>query len=74
VLWVHFPDCEAAQTWVRQMAQRGYCAVIEFAPPERKAQLEMWPAPGPDFSLMQRLKDHFDPHRLLNRGRLYGRL
>jgi len=59
---------------VRGMAQRGYCAVIEFAPPERKAQLEMWPAPGADFTLMQRLKDHFDPHRLLNRGRLYGRL
>ena len=74
ILWAHFDDCDAAQAWVRGMAQRGYCAVIEFAPPERKAQLEMWPAPGADFTLMQRLKDHFDPHRLLNRGRLYGRL
>jgi len=74
VVWVHFPDCEAAQAWVRQMAHRGYCAVIEFAPPERKPQLEMWPAPGADFTLMRRLKDHFDPQHLLNRGRLYGRL
>ena len=43
-------------------------------PPERKGALDLWPAPGPDFEMMKRLKGLFDPANLLNRGRLYGRI
>lgn len=74
VLWAHFDSCEEAQSFARSAAGQGYAAVIEFAAPEAKAEMDLWPAPGPDFSLMQQLKDHFDPHHLLNRGRLYGRI
>ncbi len=34
----------------------------------------MWPAPGGDIELMQRVKKLFDPENLLNRGRLYRRI
>ena len=27
-----------------------------------------------DFAMMEKVKDMFDPERLLNRGRLYGRI
>ncbi len=74
VVWAYFSRCEAAAAWVRQAAERGWKVVIEFAPPERKPELPLWPAPGPDFPLMQRLKAMFDPRGLLNRGRLYGRI
>jgi hypothetical protein len=32
------------------------------------------PAFGSDFAMMEKVKDMFDPGRLLNRGRLYGRI
>ncbi len=74
VLWAHFEDFEDAQTFVRSAVAGGWPAVVEFASPAVKSAMQLWPAPGPDFALMQRLKDHFDPHHLLNRGRLYGRI
>jgi glycolate oxidase FAD binding subunit len=48
--------------------------VIEYAPEPRPAGLSLWPAPAADFELMRRVKDMMDPHRLLNPGRLYGKL
>jgi len=44
--------------------------VIEYGPPG----VDRWPAPGPDFQLMQRVKQMFDPKGLLNPGALYGRI
>jgi hypothetical protein len=49
-------------------------AVIEFAPQSFREQANLWPAPGSDFEMMKKIKDMFDPRRLLNRGRLYGRI
>lgn len=48
--------------------------VIEFSSPDGKAGRELWPTPGSDFAIMERVKVMFDPSRLLNRGRLYGRI
>ena len=36
--------------------------------------VERWPRPGPDFPLMQRVKQMLDPKGLLNKGALYGRI
>ena len=44
--------------------------VIEHGPPG----LDRWPKPGPDFALMQRVKQMLDPKGLLNKGALYGRI
>lgn len=73
-IWICFPDCDAAMSWLEKARRSGWRAVIEMAPPERKEAMELWPQPGPDFSLMLRLKQMFDPQHLLNRGRLYGRI
>jgi FAD/FMN-containing dehydrogenase len=48
--------------------------VVEWSGVEVKGKVELWPATGEDFALMERLKLLFDPQRLLNPGRLYGRL
>jgi len=74
VCYGYFPQSEAAARWVVDAARRGSKAVIEFAPEGRKKQLDLWPARGSDFEIMQRIKGLFDPAGLLNRGRLYGRI
>ncbi len=49
-------------------------AIMEFTPEAQKPALNLWPSPGPDFELMKRIKNMFDPEHLLNRGRLYSQL
>jgi glycolate oxidase FAD binding subunit len=48
--------------------------VVEHSPEPMDPKAVLWPSPGDDFGLMQRVKNMFDPHQLLNRGRLYGRI
>ena len=55
---------------VRNAQGRG---LIDFAPHSFREQNQLWPAPGSDFAMMEKVKSMFDPARLLNRGRLYGR-
>jgi len=74
VCYGYFEESEAAARWMADAAARGWKAVIEFSPEERKGSLDLWPAPGSDFELMKRVKGLFDPSNLLNRGRLYGRI
>ena len=50
-------------------------SVVEFAPADnRNSGLTLWPSPGDDFAMMEQVKQMFDPDRLLNPGRLYGRI
>jgi glycolate oxidase FAD binding subunit len=74
VCYGYFQESGAAARWMTDAAQRGWKTVIEFAPEQRKKQLDLWPAPGSDFEIMKRIKGLFDPAGLLNRGRLYGRI
>ena len=60
--------------WLAEAARHGWKCVTEFASEEAKRGRELWPAPGGDFALMQRVKNLFDPGNVLNRGRLYGRI
>jgi glycolate oxidase FAD binding subunit len=71
VCYGYWEQAEAAAAWVAQAAKRGWKAVIEFAPEQRKRMLELWPSPGGDLEIMRRVKTLFDPANLLNRGRLY---
>jgi glycolate oxidase FAD binding subunit len=48
--------------------------VVAEAPPELRRSLDTWGPPGPDFSLMQRIKSAFDPHGVLAPGRGVGGL
>lgn len=74
VCYGYFSAIEGASEWMRRTAQCGWKSVIEFAPPEKKAQLDLWPAPGAEIDLMKRVKGLFDPRGVLNAGRLYGRI
>ena len=74
VCYGYFENSDAAARWMVEAVRRGWKAVIEFSPEERKGTLDLWPIPGSDFELMKRLKGLFDPANLLNRGRLYGRI
>jgi len=75
VCYGYFADVSSAQAWLRDKCLPvGWKAVIEFAPPERKRGLELWPQPGPDLEVMRKIKRMFDPKNLLNPGRLYGRI
>jgi glycolate oxidase FAD binding subunit len=74
VCYGYWEKADDAAWWAAHAPERGWKAVVEFAPEERKADLDLWPAPGGDFALMQRVKTLFDPGNVLNRGRLYGRI
>jgi glycolate oxidase FAD binding subunit len=52
----------------------GGVAVVETAPPEIKAQLEVWGPPPPSFPVLQGLKRTFDPEAVLSPGRFIGGL
>jgi glycolate oxidase FAD binding subunit len=54
-------------------ANGGY-AVLESAPPEAKAQIEVWGPPPSSFALLKALKRKFDPEGILNSGRFIGGL
>lgn len=49
----------------------GGSAVVLDAPPEVKASLDLW-GPVPGLDLMRRVKDEFDPTRVLAPGRFVG--
>lgn len=74
VTYLGFDDAKAVRRWMAAQESKAWSRIVEWAPEEEKAQIEQWPAPGPDLALMQRMKTLFDPNQLLNRGRLYGRL
>lgn len=59
--------------------EHGWSAVVEFAPEEIRRTQELWRVPPESaranaFDIMKKVKEMFDPHYLLNRGRLYGKL
>jgi glycolate oxidase FAD binding subunit len=70
VSYAYFDDAGGAA----EAVQRTPNAIIDFASEAEKPQLKLWPAPGPDFEIMKRVKEMFDPGHLLNRGRLYHHL
>ena len=77
--WDALPEDEqgavyAAYKALNETAGRTRNAIIDFAPEAQKSKLSLWPRPGPDFELMKRIKQMFDPEHLLNRGRLYNQL
>ena len=58
---------------LRQLAVgAGGALIIERATVDLKRAAKVWGAPRGDFTLMQRLKQQFDPNRTLNPGRYVG--
>jgi FAD/FMN-containing dehydrogenase len=72
--YAYCPNSGSVRPLVERLHAEGLRVVVEYSPPADKEKLQLWPRPGPDFELMERLKDSLDPHRVLNPGRLFGRL
>jgi len=71
ICYGYFERSQDAADWLAGARQSASKAVIEFAPDGSRRTLDLWPSPGGDFEIMQRVKHLFDPRNLLNRGRLY---
>jgi glycolate oxidase FAD binding subunit len=48
--------------------------IVMDAGPATRAASTLWPEPGNDFPVMEKIKQMLDPQHLLNKGRLYGRI
>jgi glycolate oxidase FAD binding subunit len=69
VIYAYFSLSISAVKWMT--AHPKWPAVIEYAPAVEKEDLALWPCPGREIEMMKRVKEMFDPHNLLNRGRYY---
>jgi glycolate oxidase FAD binding subunit len=69
VVYAYFSVPSAAAKWMA--ANSKWTSVMEYAPVAGKDELALWPSPGSDIEIMRRVKEMFDPHNLLNRGRYY---
>lgn len=70
VCYAYLPDAPTAAEWTQEALERWWRYALEYS----NSDLERWPNPGRDFAMMVKVKEMFDPQRLLNRGRLYGRI
>jgi FAD/FMN-containing dehydrogenase len=74
VAYVYCPDLEDARQCLSQARQAGLTTLVEHAATGQREALESWVEPGPDFEIMRLIKQRFDPHLLLNRGRMFSRI
>lgn len=71
VTYLSFESASAALAWMSAPQHARWSSVLAWSSAPAPVY---WPAPGPEFEWMKKLKVAFDPQGLLNRGRLYGRL
>jgi glycolate oxidase FAD binding subunit len=79
VTYFYFGHWSVAAPWWRKVEEMALPGVIEHAPAEIRRAQNLWSGGtrGPEqaaFVMMERVKQLFDPDRLLNPGRLYGRI
>jgi glycolate oxidase FAD binding subunit len=75
LIWLALqPSAEAGEAIVRgAVGVKGGHATLLRAAPEVRAQVPVFqPQPPPLAALTRRIKEAFDPHRVLNPGRLYA--
>jgi glycolate oxidase FAD binding subunit len=72
ISYVGCPDLDSTQRCVTACRTQGFPTIIESCPADQKEALELWPHPGSQFAVMQRIKDQLDPDHFLNPGRLYN--
>ena len=57
---------------VSRPTPRPPAAVLESGPVALRRQLDVWGPPRPEWKVTERMKQTFDPARILNRGRYVG--
>jgi hypothetical protein len=79
VTYAYLTSDQNLNTLWKAVNQDGRGAVVEYAPAEVRASRDLWqlddsPRGVDSFAIMKKVKQMFDPHGLLNRSRLYGRI
>jgi glycolate oxidase FAD binding subunit len=79
VTYFYFPAWTAAAPWWKKVDEQQLSAAIEYAPDEIRANEVLWTGLHTEpekqaFAIMERVKHMFDPERLLNAKRFYGRI
>lgn len=79
VTYVYLTTWQGVPALWAAAAEHGWSAVIEFASDEIRGAKDLWLQRSSDrgsdtFAIMDRVKQMFDPNRLLNRSRLYARI
>ncbi len=74
VVYAAYRDTETAMDTLQYLETQGRHAVILQASQLTREQRTLWVGKQSDFTVMRKLKDHFDPSGLVNTGRLYGRV
>ena len=74
VAYFAFDTVAQLVTWMQATADSGWSRVVEWSSEPVRSEIDLWPAASGDLAVMERLKSMFDPQRLLNAGRLYGRI
>ncbi|MBV9761662.1 MAG: FAD-binding oxidoreductase [Acidobacteriaceae bacterium] len=79
VSYIYVTSWQAVAPIWKAATERGWSAVVEYAPEEIRASKELWllSSDGGEpaaFAMMKKVKQMFDPSSLLNRNRLYGRI
>ena len=72
IAYVACPDLDSARRCSTACRAQGFPTIVESCPADQKGTLELWPHPGTQFAVMQRIKDQLDPSCLLNPSRLYN--
>jgi FAD/FMN-containing dehydrogenase len=79
VTFFYFPAWNTAASWWQKVNEQGLTAAIDYAPNEIRSTQPLWAGVDHDreknaFGMMEKVKQMFDPQRLLNAKRLYGRI
>ena len=79
ISYLYLTSWTAAALILTRLQRLGVPAVVEHAPHDVRTSHELWHIPEGAaqqnaFAMMKKVKQMFDPHCLLNRGRLYGRI
>jgi len=77
-IWIGSNEIRSATAQFSQLQSKaaqhnGHVALVD-APAEVKRDLDIWGPTPAAFFLMRKIKQQFDPQRLMNRGRFVGRL
>jgi glycolate oxidase FAD binding subunit len=66
------PDVDVVRSLRTHLQQTGGSLVLLRCPPNVKRRIDVWPDVGNALLLMQRIKNQFDPNRILSPGRFVG--
>jgi glycolate oxidase FAD binding subunit len=79
VSYIYLTSWTAAPPILNRLQRLGVPATVQYASHAVRSNYELWPIPAgaahkSAFDMMKKVKQMFDPHNLLNRNRLYGRI